>query len=132
MSDDITTEMGNVIFADATNEEIDISRQRRAIIRDEIEEIERNIDRNELRKERLKMMEEWRMEDGGCYQGDELGDFEMEEAEIRTLTLNWERGSDWEVMMMRMKSVCRRVRGAWKHRARRGKGEWFYGEDIKY
>ena len=50
--DDITTEMGNVISADATNEEIDIWRQRRAMIRDEIEEIERNIDRDELRKER--------------------------------------------------------------------------------
>jgi uncharacterized Fe-S radical SAM superfamily protein PflX len=58
MADDITTEMGYAISANATNEEINISRQRRPINRDEMKEIERNIDRDELRKERLKMMED--------------------------------------------------------------------------
>ena len=63
MADNITTEMSNAISADATNEEIDILREGRRVIWDEIEEIERNMDLDELRKARLKMME-----DGGCYQ----------------------------------------------------------------
>jgi hypothetical protein len=58
MADNITTKMSNAISADATNEEIDILREGRQIIWDEIEEIERNMDPDELRKERLKMMED--------------------------------------------------------------------------
>jgi hypothetical protein len=52
--------MSNAISADATNEEIDILREGRRVIWDEMEEIERNMDREELRKERKIE------DDGGC------------------------------------------------------------------